>query len=231
MHTMTKPKIAILMDENTSGDATRYEASKNYFRAVSEAGGLPFGVPYSADIIHTVVNEFDGLLTCGGRFAYPSDWYIGDQVALAPESDRFEIEKAIVLGCLARDRPILGICAGMQMLACLHGSLMTADLRVTFPEAQEHDEVGHLHDIEIDPASKISGIIGAPTLSVNSLHREAIAELGAGVVACAHTNDGIVEAVELPAYSYVVGLQWHQEKFAGTDHLGNRFFSGLIEAC
>lgn len=65
------PRIAVILDENTSGDASRYEAAKGYFRAVSAAGGLPFGVPYLPQIVGVVLDEFDGLVSVGGRFAYP----------------------------------------------------------------------------------------------------------------------------------------------------------------
>ncbi|MEE9387733.1 MAG: gamma-glutamyl-gamma-aminobutyrate hydrolase family protein [Paracoccaceae bacterium] len=227
---MGKPKIAILMDENTSGDASRYEATKTYFQAIDNAGGVGFGVPYLNSSIAPVVAEFDGLMTCGGRFAYPPNWYIGDQTAQTPHSARFEVEKAIVSGFLERDKPILGICAGMQMLACLQGCKLTPDLAVTFPNAQEHDLVDHLHDITITPGSKLADILGAITLPVNSRHREAIAALNAPVIASAHANDGIIEAIELPGFTFAIGLQWHQEKFVGTDHLGNRLFAGLVNA-
>ena len=130
-----KPHIAVILDENTSGGATRYEASKCYFQAVRDAGGLPFGVPYLTEIVDAVLGEFDGLLSVGGRFAYPDDWYVGDGVSKAPTSERFAVERAIVEGYLARNKPVLGICAGMQMMACLQGCrLMIGPHRVVRAE-------------------------------------------------------------------------------------------------
>ena len=46
-----RPRIAIILDENTSADASRYEASKGYFTAIRDAGGLPFGIPYLPEIV------------------------------------------------------------------------------------------------------------------------------------------------------------------------------------
>ena len=109
-----RPRIAVMLDENTSGDATRYEASKNYFRGISDAGGLPFGVPYLPEIVSTVVEDFDGLLSVGGRFAYPDDWYIGGNTSKAPPSERFAIEQSIMQRYLVLDKPVLGICAGSR---------------------------------------------------------------------------------------------------------------------
>jgi hypothetical protein len=68
-----RPQIAVILDENTSGDGSRYEASKSYFRAIVKAGGLPFGAPYFPELVQPVLDEFDAVLSCGGRFAYPND--------------------------------------------------------------------------------------------------------------------------------------------------------------
>ena len=227
---MRKPRIAVILDENTSGDGTRYEAAKGYFRGVRDAGGLPFGIPYLPEIVDVVLEEFDGLLSVGGRFAYPDEWYLPGEVSRAPPSERLAIERAIVEGFLARDKPVLGICAGMQMLACLNGCRLTPDLRVMMPEALEHDRRGQLHAVKLAANSHLAAIIGEPTIEVNSFHREAVAQLSPSVVASAHAADGIIEAIEIPASRFAIGIQWHQELLLGTDHPGNRLFQGFVEA-
>ena len=226
-----KPKIAVLLDENTSRGATRYEASKLYFQGIATAGGLPFGVPYLEEVVDSVVDDFDGLLTAGGRFAYPDDWYVGEQVAKTPKSARFDIEKTIVEKYLQRDKPVLGMCAGMQMLACLHGCKLTPDLKDTFPNAGDHDNKDIGHSITIAKGSCLEKTVDADSMIVNSFHREAFVELSNDVIISARADDGIIEAIELPAYSFAIGLQWHQELFVGTDHPGNAIFAGLVNAC
>jgi putative glutamine amidotransferase len=227
---MRKPRIAVILDENTSGDGSRYEAAKGYFRGVRDAGGLPFGIPYLPEIIDVVLAEFDGLLSVGGRFAYPDEWYLPGEVSRAPPSERLAIERAIVEGFLARDKPVLGICAGMQMLACLNGCRLTPDLRLMMPEALEHDRRGQLHAVELAANSRLAAIIGEPTIDVNSFHREAVARLAPAVVASAHAGDGIIEAIEIPASRFAIGIQWHQELLLGSDHPGDRLFRGFVEA-
>lgn len=227
---MRKPRIAVILDENTSGDGTRYEAAKGYFRGVRDAGGLPFGIPYLPEIIPVVLEEFDGLIAVGGRFAYPDEWYLAGEVSKAPPSERLAIERAIVEGFLARDKPVFGICAGMQMLACLNGCRLTPDLRKMMPDALEHDLRGHLHSVALAAHSRLAAIIGERTIEVNSFHREAVAQLTPAVVASAHAADGIIEAIEIPASRFAIGIQWHQELLVGTDHPGNRLFRGFVEA-
>ena len=85
------PKIAILMDENTSSGGNKYEGNKNYFAAIDANGGMPLGVPYLSRTVGEVASQFDGLLTCGGRFAYPAEWYNNGNASSAPSSDRFKI--------------------------------------------------------------------------------------------------------------------------------------------
>jgi putative glutamine amidotransferase len=227
---MRQPRIAIILDENTSTGGTRYEAAKGYFRGVRDAGGIPFGIPYLPEVVDIVLNEFDGLVSVGGRFAYPDDWYIAGEVSKAPRSERFDVERAIVEGYLERNKPVLGICAGMQMLACLNGCRLTPDLRASFPDANEHDMRDHLHTVEILPGSQLAQIIGLPRIEVNTFHREAIVQLSPAVVASAHSEDSIIEAIEVVSSSFAIGLQWHQELFTELDHPGNSVFRGLVEA-
>ena len=225
-----RPRIAVILDENTSGDASRYEAAKGYFRGIGDAGGLPFGVPYLPEIVDVVLDGFDGLLSVGGRFAYPDDWYVAGTASEAPPSGRFAIEKALVEGYVRRGKPILGICAGMQMLACSQGCRLTPDLRATMPDALEHDRRGHLHPVTIADGSRLAVAIGHPSLMVNTFHREAVAELAGDVRASARAADGVIEAIEIASHPFAVGLQWHQELFAAADHPGNAIFKSFVEA-
>jgi putative glutamine amidotransferase len=225
-----KPRIAVVLDENTSGDASRYEASKGYFSAIRDAGGLPFGVPYLPEIVSAVVEEFDGLFCVGGRFAYPDEWYVDGTNSRAPRSERFAVEHEIVEGYLRHDKPILGMCAGMQLLACMHGCRLWADVQTSSPTVLEHDKSGHLHHVTLTPDTLLLALVGESTMLVNTSHQEAIARLSPTVVASAHADDGVIEAIEVPSRTFAVGLQWHQERFAGTNHPGNRVFVAFVEA-
>ena len=230
--TMTaRPRVAVILDENTSGDGRRYEASKAYFRAIRDAGGLPFGIPYFPEIVEPVLTDFEAVLSCGGRFAYPDSWYLPGRTSNAPPSDRFEVERAIVTGCMERGKPILGICAGMQMIACLGGSQLTPDLHADHPHALDHDSRDTRHSVTLADGSRLRALVGASSIVVNSFHREAIAEVGGGVRAVAHASDGIIEAIEVTNHPFAIGLQWHQELLSEHEHPGNAIFRGLVNAC
>ncbi|MCG7394692.1 phosphoribosylformylglycinamidine synthase subunit PurQ [Microvirga sp. ACRRW] len=225
-----KPRIAVIMDENTSVDATRYDMTKNYFVAIHKAGALPYGIPYFMDMVETVVNEFDGFVNVGGRFAFPDEWFIDGQVSKAPQSERLAVELALMRGFLERDKPVLGICNGMQVLAALHGCRLSPDIRAMSPHIMEHDKRGHEHSVAITQNTLLSRLVNERELTVNTFHREAVVELSDGVVASARAQDGVIEAIEIPSRRFALGVQWHQELFAKQDHPGNAIFRAFVQA-
>lgn len=113
-----KPKIAVIMDENTSTGSERYDVSKHYFSAIGRAGGFAFGIPYAPDMVDDVIDEFDGFVSVGGRINFPAEWYVEGDQSQYPPSDRLAVDMALMKGFLGRNKPVLGICNGMQMLAC-----------------------------------------------------------------------------------------------------------------
>lgn len=226
---MHSPRIAILMDEDTSRGGRRYEAARGYFTAVRDAGGLPFGIPYLAEIVSPVLREFDGLVTCGGRFAFPTDWYVDLTPAPSPRSERLDVELALVRGMLAADKPVLGICAGMQVLACAQGARMCADVTAA-PGVQPHDEAGRRHAVWITSGTQLHAALGAQEVEVNTFHREAVVELGPPLAASARAPDGVIEAVESPDARFAIGVQWHPELMGG-ETSSARLFHAFVSAC
>jgi putative glutamine amidotransferase len=226
-----RPKIAVLMDENTSSGGTRYEAHKGAFHKLLAGGGAPYGVPYAPELVEAATIEFDGLLALGGRFAYPPDWYIDGNTAKSPASDRLAFEGRLMASFLAAKKPILGICAGMQTLACLNGSKLIADSLVGRPGALAHDAPDRLHIVSIYAGTLLRRVVQVENMQVNTFHREAIVEPGAGVTVSARAEDAIVEAVELDHHRFAMGIQWHQELVSGFNHPAEKIFPAFVQAC
>jgi putative glutamine amidotransferase len=223
------PRIAVIMDENTSVDGTRYDMTKGYFVGIQHAGGLPYGIPYFLDMVDTVADEFDGFLSVGGRFAFPAEWYQDGETSNSPSSERLEVEQALMRGFLDRDKPVLGICNGMQMLAALSGCRLVPDVRALGTAILDHDRRGYLHPVTVAPGTALSRILGQTEITVNTFHREAVVSLSETVVASALAGDGVIEAVEIPDRRFAIGVQWHQEAFAFQDHAGNRLFEAFVQ--
>ena len=69
------------------------------------------------------------------------------------------------------------------------------------------------------------------SLSVNSIHHQSVGRLAPGLTACAEAPDGIIEAVEMPGYPFLLGVQWHPEYLWRTDPAAAGIFKGFVEAC
>ena len=81
-------RVAVLLDENTNGDATLYESPKTLFRMVADAGAMPYGIPYLPGREEQILEDHDGLISPGGRFEFPKAWYVEGRASPAPSSRR-----------------------------------------------------------------------------------------------------------------------------------------------
>lgn len=224
------PRLAVVLDENTSQDATRYEAPKSLFRALGKAGGLPLALPYVPEAAADIVETFDGLVSPGGRFAFPPAWYGDNPASLAKPSERSGFERDLVLRFLDAGKPVLGICNGMQILAGLHGAHLTGQVTALSPDILPHNGSDLTHEVRILEGTRLAAITGGGTFTVNTLHNEAVVDVPEGVVVSALAPDGVIEAVELPGYPFAIGVQWHQESFEAEDHPGNALFAAFVNA-
>lgn len=222
--TRSKPKIAVMMDENTSGGGTHYEMRKDYYSAIAQAGGVPYGIPYIKDFSERVVAEFDGFLSVGGAIAFPSDWYVSGCASPYPFSERLAVETKIMQSFLDADKPFLGVCHGMQLMAALYGGKLRSDLADTLHKNSHHS-------VFLTQGSRLAEIVGCTSLEVNSRHSEAVATILDPIQVSAVAADGVIEALEIKGKKFAVGIQWHQENFWQVEHAGNRIFSAFVEAC
>jgi putative glutamine amidotransferase len=205
--TTRSPRVAVLLDENTSGDGTRYEANKAYFRAVADAGGLPYGVPYIEQLIEPTLAAFDGFLAVGGGFAYPAEFYVAGTQSPYKTSERCAFEQRLMRAFLAADKPVLGICAGMQLLACLHGARLHGDVQSSVASPLPHYSRDEPHAVSLTAGSLLHQVVGVEVLAVNSFHKEAVGETSSRIRVAARAPDGVIEAIEIPDRRFAIGLQ------------------------
>jgi putative glutamine amidotransferase len=140
-----------------------------------------------------------------------------------------------------RDRPILAICRGIQALNVAMGGTLYQDLGAQVPGGLAHTPTplwegdGRLtpcgHEVTVEGGSLLAAILDRRRLSVNSYHHQAVREPGAGVRIVARASDGVVEAIELPARRFVLGLQWHLELMLGQDAGAEAILGRFVEEC
>ncbi len=88
-----------------------------------------------------------------------------------------------------------------------------------------------VHPVEIVPGTLLSSIVDAPVLQVNSRHHQGVKVPGEGLKVCATSPDGLTEAVELPGYPFVLGVQWHPESLSDRYPDHHKLFQAFIQAC
>ena len=86
------------------------------------------------------------------------------------------------------------------------------------------------HNIDVIPESRLHSIAGSQLVDVNSMHHQALRDLGRDLVVTARAHDGLVEAVEHPGRRFVVGLQCHPEELYVERDWARRLFSDFVAA-
>lgn len=117
---------------------------------------------------------------------------------------------------LTKDKPILGICRGIQIMNVALGGSLYQNIEDLYPHpACKHDgkRDDDWHEITIESDILLMDIVDAGVDNVNSAHHQAIKKIGKGLVVTAHSKkDSIIEAMEYPAKSFVIAVQYHPER-------------------
>jgi putative glutamine amidotransferase len=173
-----------------------------------------------------------GLLLMGGTDVDPSLYGAEPGPATeAPDRTRDAAELAILAAALDRDLPVLAICRGLQLLNVARGGTLIQNLEPVEVHRQlTEDRSLPAHDVRIEPGALLARAAGqARSWAVNSRHHQAIDRLGKGLrVTARNPADGVVEAVELPEWSFVLAVQWHPENQLREN--GRRLFECFAEA-
>jgi putative glutamine amidotransferase len=202
-----------------------------YVEGVTSAGGIASLLPpqpVDDSIVERVLDGLDGLVITGGRDVDPATYGQAPHPTTdEPARDRDAWEFGLVRRALARGLPLLGICRGAQVLNVALGGTLHQHLPdvVGHYQHQLGNAVFSTSAIQTVPGTRLAALIGAST-DAQCYHHQAIAELGAGLMASAWDSDGVVEAVEIPGQTFVLAVQWHPEE--RLDDL--RLFAGVVEA-
>lgn len=231
----------IIIDEPVKWKPLVYGQWQPYIEAVVRAEGIPIIVPYinNETALRQLYEKTDGLLLCGGLDVDPNHY----QAKLSPLTecgsewcDKQEL--CVLKWALADKKPILGVCRGMQLINVALGGSLYQDISTDLPNAQDHQLSEHrkefnylAHNLKIEPGSKLAKILSTGQIKTNALHHQAVDRLGDSLIASAHSEDGVVEAIELPGSHFVVGIQSHPEALAAqTEPLWQKLFVEFVKS-
>jgi putative glutamine amidotransferase len=191
--------------------------------AFIKLGAIPLIIAFPDDVskvdqlAQDYVQLIDGLMLPGGPDVDPT--FYGEEPhpkigMTLYQKDRFEI--ALIKAALAADKPIFGICRGIQIMNVAMGGTLYQDLESQYPELKiQHPQatLGQFatHHVELTADSKLAKLYGQSTIKVNSRHHQAVKAVGKGLKVTAVAPDGVVEGMESTDTDLFLGVQWHPE--------------------
>ncbi len=209
-----------------------------YFGGIETAGGLPSLLPLSDSpaLWEEYCQSFDGFVFTGGQDVDPAVYgqerlpQCGYQAPLRDAQELFMLRRLRVL-----NKPVLGICRGIQVLNAALGGTLYQDLPTQAPSPVVHRQdkpydLPH-HQVTIAPGTLLHGLVGQTHLSVNSMHHQAVLTPAPGLTVSAWAQDGIIEALELPEARFFLGIQWHPEHMWQDYASARAIWRGLVSAC
>lgn len=225
-----------LRTESQGRRTTELFLARRYLNAVTDAGGVGLPLPILPPQIDVSVllSRVDGVLLTGGA-DIPPDYY---GQPLHPHTkqllrDRVDFELRLVRAAVAADKPILGICYGHQLLNVALGGALYQHLEEEVGTTIQHQPSGEAraarHSVTVH-GGKLARILQDGVHEVPSSHHQAVSQVAPGCEVTAVAPDGIIEAIELPGRSFVIGVQWHPE-LDRQDAWTRRLMDAFVEAC
>ncbi len=190
-------------------EAFHHVVNVAYVKAVRKAGGVPVLLPaIDPDDAPGLIERVDALLMTGGGDVDPAGYgATPDPMTSRVDASRDARDVALCRAAIERDLPTLAICRGSQVLNVALGGTLVQHIDAHFDIDRYNEPV---HDVQVEPASRLAQWLGTPALGVNTLHHQAIATVGADLNVVARADDGTIEGVEVDG-ARAVGVQWHPE--------------------
>ena len=233
---MKKPIIALtpLWDKNMDS----YWMLPCYMDLIIKSGGVPVMLAFSDDekSVKEITDRFDGFLFCGGDDIAPS-YYNQEKLLQCGEPCvmRDSLEFALFNEVIKTDKPVLGICRGMQFLNVALGGTLYQDLPTQRESKTNHKQPkptdALTHGVMVTKDTPLYDIVGTESLMVNTLHHQAVDKLADGLKVCATAEDGLVEAFYAPEKAFLMGVQWHPEMLFVHAPNNLKIGKAFVEAC
>ena len=228
---MSQPIIGISGNHYKTGDHTEPLLSYTQtclVNAIEDAGGIPLILPVTRpELAEQYMKLVDKLVLTGGQNVEPIHYQeklLIDSSNYFPERDRFEL--ALIEAAHHQEKPIFGICRGMQLYNVAQGGSLHQEV---LGHWQENTSIHPSQDLYFPIESQLSQIY-AQEPTVNSFHRQAINKLAPSLEITALSPDKqTIEAVQSTRDSHTfLGVQWHPELLYGERETENRLFDYIV---
>lgn len=235
---MKKPLIGLTPSHDTQTNDISMRPT--YLGAIKAAGGIPVVLPLEAseEDLQQLVDTLDGFLFTGGPDLHP--FLFGEETHIhcgEVSVKRDTLEMALLPLVMKAKKPLLGICRGIQSLNVGLGGTIYQDVPSQFTRDYPlvHKQPFYYdipsHTVNIIPGTRMADICGQPVIQVNSMHHQAVKDLAPGCIVSGTASDGLIEAIEMPEYPYLMAVQWHPEYLWPNNQAAANLFRSFIEAC
>lgn len=232
---MSKPVIGVipLWDEQKKS----LWMLPGYLDGLRAAGAVPFIFPLeteASDLLRLYA-LCDGLLFTGGQDVNPKLYeQAPSPLSGAPCPARDTMEQFLFTHAFADDKPVLGICRGIQLINVLLGGTLWQDLPTEHPGPVTHEMTAPYdrpcHTVTLAEGSPLRTLLGTVTLDVNSYHHQGIRQLAPSLTAMASAPDSLIEAVYVSDMRFCWAVQWHPEFSFRSDPNSAAIFRRFVES-
>jgi len=210
--------------------------SEDYVQ-VMEALGAKVRVitPETGGSIQDLMHGIGGLLLSGGPDIDPTLYGATPDPSAGLDVCRplDDLELRVLDYSLKHDMPVLAICRGMQLLNVAFGGQLVQDLSGHQEERGDEEPIPSQHLMYLAPGAKAAAVIGsAGFFRVNSLHHQGLreAQRSPQLMSTAYSvNDGLIEGLESPQHSWVIGLQCHPERQDEVPRSFSNLFAAFLD--
>lgn len=197
-------KIAITtryLRTERNNDVIRRFYTMNYFKDIAERLGFILIPVLTKDSVNEICEICDGLIIPGNyQDVDPNNYHeLRHPSTVSTDYETYDLDKLCIEAFSKAEKPILGICAGIQIMNVVFGGSLIQDIK---------DHYGTRHELTLSEGSKIREIYGKSTIESNSYHHQCIKRLAEGFRCTAVSSDGIIEAIEK---DNILAVQWHPE--------------------
>ena len=238
---MLRPLVAVTADHRRVDPHDWHMTPTTYVDAAADVASVtPLLLPALAQRldIDSLLAQIDGIICTGSRSnVYPGEYGVEPAAEFEPyDRLRDQTTLPLIRAAIAKGVPLLAICRGFQELnvalgGSLHTEIQTLPGRIDHrsPQSSDNDvRYGIRQPVYVEKNGCLGRILPPGEIAVNSLHRQGLARLADRLMIDATAADGTIEAVSVAnAPGFVLGIQWHPEYWAASDHPSRRIFEAF----
>ena len=173
----------------------------NSFKEIFEELNILLIPVISEKKLEEICDMCDGLIVTGSANDVCPKYY-GEEPIKEYKYDEYPLVKNIVQLFVKNNKPILGICAGIQEINVIFGGTLYQKI----PNHNLKDQ--SKHSVKLINDSFLYKVYKEDSIEVNSYHKQAIKDLAPDFKITAISEDGIIEGIEK---KNIIAVQWHPE--------------------